>query len=128
MLCMGEFIMLQRKDICTIFLVIYAAVNELECLGDGSGENLEGAVDKALRNPGNTSGPWKVTAGEASFLGLADGTYYLAETKAPSGYNKLKNPVTDGPGILWFTLIGLLLVGIALLTYSMSKEEKERNT
>ena len=32
--------------------------------------------------------------GEASFDGLADGTYSLVETKAPAGYNQLKDPVT----------------------------------
>lgn len=39
--------------------------------------------------------------GATSFDGLADGTYYLEETKAPAGYNLLDKPVTvivDGEG------------------------------
>lgn len=34
--------------------------------------------------------------GAASFEGLADGTYYLVETKAPAGYNQLDKPVKVG--------------------------------
>lgn len=136
-------------------------------------KGVKGATDKALRDPDHTSQPWKVTAGQANFLGLTDGTYYLAETKAPSGYNKLKSPiaivldtdatdryftvrfgddkaaqydldgqvavvdvenklgitlpVTDGPGILLFTFIGLLLMGISIYIYSKSKEKEAQS-
>lgn len=38
--------------------------------------------------------PKKTTAdGKASFQGIAAGDYFLEETKAPDGYNKLKEPV-----------------------------------
>ena len=33
-------------------------------------------------------------SGKFTIQGLAEGTYYLRETKAPHGYNKLENPIT----------------------------------
>lgn len=46
-------------------------------------ENKDDATVKTTDNQGATS-----------FDGLADGTYYLEETEAPAGYNKLTAPVT----------------------------------
>ena len=34
-----------------------------------------------------------LTDGKTSFKGIASGKYFLEETKAPDGYNKLKTPV-----------------------------------
>lgn len=48
--------------------------------------NKDQATVKETGKDGNT--------GEASFDGLANGTYHLVETKAPAGYNQLTAPVT----------------------------------
>ena len=48
-------------------------------------------------------------AGYATFKGLADGRYFLYETKAPKGYNKLKNPVLiliNDTGLLSYQISG----------------------
>lgn len=47
--------------------------------------------------------------GYATFQGLVDGTYYLYETEAPEGYNKLKNPVQiniESSGLVTFIIPG----------------------
>lgn len=41
----------------------------------------------------NTAVAITVTAGKATIFGLGNGTYYLAETKQPEGYNKLASRV-----------------------------------
>lgn len=112
---------------------------------DGDTENRLGGATFELRDmDGN-----KISSGTTGKNGLLDfgeldyGEYQLVETKAPDGYNKLRNPIdvtidaedsnqsltvnnyksgwelpkTGGIGTLSFTIVGLLLMGSALVLY-----------
>ncbi len=88
--------------------------------------------------------------GKLDLRGLDEGTYYLTETIAPNGYNKLKNsikvevkntiltvdvhntkgfvlPITGGSGTVIFTVVGSIFFGIGLLLVAIIIYRKVNN-
>ena len=77
----AQFVLYKEETSETGSSTVYYKWNETD-------KKVEWVADKAVATVMITN-----ESGEATFGGLADGTYYLVETKAPAGYNQLTEPV-----------------------------------
>jgi LPXTG-motif cell wall-anchored protein len=78
---------------------VFALYKEVEGVKKYYKVDAKGVVswEGNITDPAESTAITKVTtdaSGKGSFDGLAAGTYYLEEVTAPSGYNKLANPIT----------------------------------
>lgn len=141
----------------------HAGTLTVEKVDGDSGKALEGAefelrdADGELIATGKSGADGKVVfeSEDENFTvdKLNYGDYTLTETKAPEGYNKLKNPInitisadeanvelsvdnyssdwnlpqTGGMGTLFFTLIGLGLMGTALFLFIANRRKHQQS-
>lgn len=118
-----------------------------------------GQAEKALKKADDSV--WEITTdnqGLAYFNGLSEGKYYLVETAAPTGYNKLTAPIevvikaddmvdenrlvqitvtnrngftlptTGGMGTIVFTAAGLIFIGIAVLLLILAQKRNKKKS
>ena len=84
----------KEKKLANAEFILYKEVTENEqkktyyYKWDKDSNTVKWVPEKAQATPKTTT-----TEGKASFQGIAAGKYFLEETKAPDGYNKLKEPV-----------------------------------
>lgn len=84
----------KSKKLANAEFILYKEVTENEkkttyyYKWDDSTKEVKWVTDKGQATPKTTT-----SEGKASFQGIAAGSYFLEETKAPDGYNKLKDPV-----------------------------------
>ena len=84
----------KTKKLANAEFVLYKEVTEENATvkyyyqWDGTAKAVKWVKEQAQATPKTTT-----VEGKASFQGIAAGDYFLEETKAPDGYNKLKEPV-----------------------------------
>ena len=84
----------KEKKLANAEFILYKEVTENEqkktyyYKWDKDSNTVKWVPEKAQATPKTTT-----TEGKTSFQGIAAGSYFLEETKAPDGYNKLKDPV-----------------------------------